>query len=176
MDLVVIAQLITGVATLIVALVLVFQLRKQSRQLEVQHLDSDRQLSMESVKMLSRQKELEIVDNNFSELFYKAKFNGLDKLSKLELSKITDWYRGYQHRLVTEWRLGRMDNSLAYFKVHYRNLFENQSAKEFYINTDNGMSLRDGLLYAENNPQQKKGLIKIADEVYEEISGEKIGD
>ena len=43
MDLVVIAQLITGVATLIVALVLVFQLRKQSRQLEVQHLDSDRQ-------------------------------------------------------------------------------------------------------------------------------------
>ena len=67
-----------------------------------------------------------------------------------------------------------MDNSLAYFKVHYRNLFENQSAKEFYINTDNGMSLRDGLLYAENNPQQKKGLIKIADEVYEELTGQKL--
>ena len=36
------------------------------------------------------------------------------------------------------------------------------------------MSLRDGLLYAENNPQQKKGLIKIADEVYEELTGEKL--
>ena len=174
MDLVVIAQLITGIATLIVALILVFQLRNQSRQLEVQHLDSDRQLSMESVKMSSRQRELEIVDNNFSELFYKAKFNGLDKLSKLELNKIKDWYRGYQHKLVTEWRLGRMDNSLAYFKIHYRNLFENQSAKEFYLNSDSGMSLREELLYVENNPQQKKGLIKIADEIFEELSRQKI--
>ena len=36
MDLVVIAQLITGIATLLVALVLVFQLKKQNQQLTIQ--------------------------------------------------------------------------------------------------------------------------------------------
>ena len=41
MDLVVTAQIITGLATLIVALVLVFQLRKQNQQLELQHKDAD---------------------------------------------------------------------------------------------------------------------------------------
>ena len=40
MDLVVIAQIITGLATLIVALVLVFQLKKQNQQLSIQHKDS----------------------------------------------------------------------------------------------------------------------------------------
>ena len=49
MELVVIAQIITGLATLIVALVLVFQLRKQNtqiniqnKQLELQHKDAER--------------------------------------------------------------------------------------------------------------------------------------
>tara|TARA_B100000029_G_C17429799_1_gene907459 strand:- start:487 stop:642 length:156 start_codon:yes stop_codon:yes gene_type:complete len=49
MDLIVIAQIITGLATLIVALVLVFQLRKQNeqiniqnKQLELQHKDTER--------------------------------------------------------------------------------------------------------------------------------------
>ena len=39
MDLVVIAQLITGTATLIVALVLVFQLKQQNDQLKLQQKD-----------------------------------------------------------------------------------------------------------------------------------------
>ena len=38
MDLVVIAQIITGIATLLVAFVLVFQLRKQNEQLSLQTL------------------------------------------------------------------------------------------------------------------------------------------
>ncbi|MBL40374.1 MAG: hypothetical protein CL761_03500, partial [Chloroflexi bacterium] len=40
MDLLVVAQLITGVATLVVAFVLVFQLRKQTQLLTIQHKDS----------------------------------------------------------------------------------------------------------------------------------------
>ena len=40
MDLVLVAQIITGLATLIVALVLVFQLKKQNQQLAIQHKDS----------------------------------------------------------------------------------------------------------------------------------------
>ena len=44
MDLVVIAQIITGFATLSVAFVLVFQLRKQNEQLSLQHRDAERNL------------------------------------------------------------------------------------------------------------------------------------
>ena len=39
-----IAQLITGIATLLVALVLVFQLRKQNQQLAIQHKDFTQQI------------------------------------------------------------------------------------------------------------------------------------
>ena len=52
MDTAVIAQLVTGLATLIIGAVLVFQLRKQNqqisiqnRQLELQHQDSERELA-----------------------------------------------------------------------------------------------------------------------------------
>ena len=52
MDTAVIAQLVTGIATLIIGTVLVFQLRKQNqqieiqnRQLELQHQDSERELA-----------------------------------------------------------------------------------------------------------------------------------
>ena len=44
MDLVVIAQIITGSATLIVALVLVFQLKQQTNQLKLQHKDFAQQI------------------------------------------------------------------------------------------------------------------------------------
>ncbi len=39
MELNVLAQIITGIATLIVAMVLIFQLRKQNEQLGIQHRD-----------------------------------------------------------------------------------------------------------------------------------------
>ena len=35
-----IAQIVTGIATLIVAVVLLFQLRKQNQQLDIQHTDT----------------------------------------------------------------------------------------------------------------------------------------
>ena len=35
-----IAQIVTGIATLIVAVVLLFQLRKQNQQLNIQHKDT----------------------------------------------------------------------------------------------------------------------------------------
>ncbi|MBL07209.1 MAG: hypothetical protein CL773_05100 [Chloroflexi bacterium] len=44
MELNVLAQIITGMATLIVAIVLVFQLRKQNQQLAIQHKDFTQQI------------------------------------------------------------------------------------------------------------------------------------
>ena len=44
MDLVVVAQIITGSATLIVALVLMYQLKQQNDQLKLQHKDFAQQI------------------------------------------------------------------------------------------------------------------------------------
>ena len=45
MELEVIAQLVTGIATLVVAIVLLLQLRKQNHELDLQHEDSLREFS-----------------------------------------------------------------------------------------------------------------------------------
>jgi len=43
MDISEIAQIVTGIATLMVAIVLVLQLRKQNQQLDIQNKDHDRE-------------------------------------------------------------------------------------------------------------------------------------
>ena len=72
MDLVVIAQIITGLATLIVALVLVFQLRKQNQQLELQHKDADIQISMLSENILEKLYNFGNYDDEFISVIYKG--------------------------------------------------------------------------------------------------------
>ena len=48
MDVAIVAQIITGIATFIVAIVLVFQLTKQNQQLQMQHRDSIKKLIIKS--------------------------------------------------------------------------------------------------------------------------------
>ena len=48
------SQLVTGIATLLVALVLVFQLRNQSSQLKIQHQDSDNRMSMDILSIFEK--------------------------------------------------------------------------------------------------------------------------
>ena len=50
MDILLIAQLITGIATLIVASVLIWQMFIQKKTLDIAHKDADAQLSLDSVK------------------------------------------------------------------------------------------------------------------------------
>ena len=82
MDLVVIAQIITGLATLIVALVLVFQLRKQNQQLELQHKDADIQISMLSENILEKLYNFGNYDDEFISVIYKGRLNNFEKLNE----------------------------------------------------------------------------------------------
>ena len=50
MDLVVIAQLVTGLATLFVASILIWQMTIQKKTLDIAHKDADAQLSLDSVR------------------------------------------------------------------------------------------------------------------------------
>ena len=167
MDLIVIAQIITGTATLIVALVLVYQLRQQ-------HRDSDRELSLDSLDLVQKFRINELVSEDFPELFYKSRINGFSNLNDYEKYRIYSWLSANLQRIITEWRLGRLGNTEVYFKGNFRQFFENKSALELYKDNSYARSFREALISTEKNPLQKKGLRKLSDEVYEEISGEKI--
>ena len=75
MDLVVIAQIITGTATLIVALVLVYQLRQQ-------HKDTDSTMSLAAMESRSEQNRW-FSENTSKEMLEKMK-KGYDFLDEFE--------------------------------------------------------------------------------------------
>ena len=77
MDLIVLAQIITGTATLVVALVLVYQLRQQ-------HRDSDRELTLDSLDLVQNFRINELVSEDFPELYYKSRINGFSNLNDYE--------------------------------------------------------------------------------------------
>ena len=78
MDLEVLAQIITGTATLIVAFVLMYQLRQQ-------HKDTEIQISMMSETLNERIHNFGNYDKDYSEVIYKGlklefeEFNDLEK-------------------------------------------------------------------------------------------------
>ena len=93
MDLVLVAQIITGLATLIVALVLVFQLKKQNQQLSIQHKDS--------------------VSNSINQ--FRQRFEDITKetVTNKEFAEI--WVRG-----SLDWNNLKSDDERYRFRNHYR--------------------------------------------------------
>ena len=77
MDLVVIAQLVTGIATLIVALVLVYQLRQQ-------HRDTEIQISMDSVSNLINMSGPKDYSPEFTKMLVNAKNSNFSDLNQEE--------------------------------------------------------------------------------------------
>ena len=83
MEILDIAQLVTGISTLLVALVLVYQLRQQ-------HKDSDIEMTVEFTKIYQSQRELSYSDN-FSHIIYKANVDGLNALDEKEIWELSLW-------------------------------------------------------------------------------------
>ena len=176
LDLVVIAQIITGLATLIVALVLVFQLRKQNQQLELQHKDAEIQLSMMGENIHERLHNFGNYSDEFLKILYKAKQTKLSALSDEEKWKFESWARSVFRKNVIDWRLGRADNTDLAYKTAFDQFFSYKSSLDFYKSF-----LRKNLVRVEKESKNrnlsfKLGLLKIADESFQEVTGEKIGD
>ena len=55
MDILVIAQLVTGIATLVVATVLIWQMIIQKRTLDIAHNDNDANMSLQAMESHSEQ-------------------------------------------------------------------------------------------------------------------------
>ena len=75
MDLVVIAQIITGSATLIVALVLVFQLKQQTNQLKLQHKDFAQQVRNQIGERRTAATYSLLSNSKLSEMIFKARYD-----------------------------------------------------------------------------------------------------
>ena len=149
-----IAQIVTGIATLVVALILVSQLYQQ-------HKDTEIQLTMDSWQLNQSLILAEISDVDLSKILSKSE-EGLDNLTREEEVIFNKWLMLKMGRLSTEWRLGRMSNDPRYYKIHLSNFFSNKGVLEAYENFARQGTI-DGTVW-------KPGFVDIVDEVYARLS------
>ena len=159
MELIEIAQLVTGLATLIVASVLIWQMIIQKKTLDIAHTDSEVLITMNSMSMNADMQLASITNSNLSDILFQTKKNGRKDLDDKEKEIFYQWCWMRLGRLATEWRLGRMDNDPTYYEIHLMNHLINKGAREHYIEN------REGLILG---TKWREGLVEIADKVYEE--------
>ena len=128
MELIEIAQLVTGVATLIVASVLIWQMVIQKRTLDIAHNDADSTMSLSAVENKIN------LNTWFSEISMPETIEkldkGLDSLSTKEKDLLDSYISGHILLLTTEWRLGRMNNNEIYYKHNLRTILRNKASLE----------------------------------------------
>jgi len=163
MDILVIAQLITGIATLMVASVLIWQMIIQKKTLDLAHKDADSSLSFDAVEHRANLNMwfTDKIDQKFLDNANK----GLNNLSDVEKEILTIWLRSSFVILITEYRLGRMNRNREYYKGNIVRLLRFKACQE--LAKEMGFNIPNNIVM--------KGLTKIMIEAYEEVVGEKIG-
>ena len=169
MDILVIAQLVTGIATLVVASVLIWQMFIQKKTLDIAHNDADAQISLDSLKSRRDFLYKQLDNNDLKELFQNKKtYKGLNENEKQLLNK---YLRPQFVQIITEFRLGRFDNSNVepniIWKALYKNTLLNSKLEQDFYKINRKWLLQEFHL----NPF----LAECADRAYEELTGEKIG-
>jgi len=170
MELIEIAQLVTGIATLIVATVLIWQMFIQKKTLDIAHDDADAQLSLDSLKSRRDFLYKQLDNNDLKELFQNKKT--YKELNENEKQLLNKYLRPQFVQIITEFRLGRFDNSNVepniIWKALYKNTLLNSKLEQDFYKINRKWLLQEFHL----NPF----LAECADRAYEELTGEKIGD
>ena len=86
-----IAQIITGIATLLVAIALLWQLMLQRKSLKISHQDAERDLSLRSWQMMIDEFYLVIKNNDFRKI-YDKRHKGLKSLTSEEASALENFF------------------------------------------------------------------------------------
>ena len=163
MELIEIAQLVTGIATLVVASVLIWQMIIQKRTLDIAHNDADSNMSLTAVENKVNLNTW-FTENSTPELLDKLN-KGLSFMTDKEKRIIETYISGHMFILITEYRLGRMDRNSNYFRTNIRQVINNKASL-------------DCIKSYRSNAKEKSGanpiFTKILEEVYEELSGEKL--
>ena len=158
-----VAQMVTGIATLVVAFFLAGQLMLQRRALVRAHQDADRSLSLQSLQMRTEAIFLTLDKEKLGQIHEKRN-NNFDSFSEKERDLYSRFLKTQYIRLNTESRLGRGPES-QYFEHACRNiLLDCKASRDFYKLNRNYL--------IESAHFGRTELIEAADKVYEELEGE----
>ena len=161
-SIVVVAQLLTGLATLIVASVLIWQMLLQRKLLQIAHSDADNNLSMQAIAEKNAIRRWSAEKMNPDML--KKLDDGIKSLNEYELEIFSTQMRCQEVMATTEWRLGRVGGNRNYYKAVFRTMLGRKAGLEHYKTVGRSHFLTANF----GDPT----LIEIGDEVYEELAGE----
>ena len=169
MTLIELAQLLTGTATLIVAIVLLFQIRIQIKTFNLSQKGADRELTYRSVEMMLERFRITIENPEFREI-YSRRFNGLKEFSESEKSVLFNYYFMFFAQINTDYRLGRLSNEDYYYRLVFGWVLDSKAGQEWY--------LEEGRDIFKNTPEKFRKehmefLQGVGDKVYKEITGSK---
>ena len=163
-----IAQLTTGIATLVVASALIWQMVIQKKTLDIAHNDADSNMSLQAMESRSTQTRW-FAENCNQQMLDKMK-KGYNFLNEEEKKIVLAHFENISQVLATEWRLGRMGRNKDYPKYTFRDkimMVEYKAMRDLFKE-----------LYIEMTKSEfsivSKKFLDIGKEVYEEYSGEKL--
>tara|TARA_B100000941_G_scaffold86415_1_gene59667 strand:+ start:649 stop:1116 length:468 start_codon:yes stop_codon:yes gene_type:complete len=146
-----IAQILTGVATLFVAIVLVLQLRKQNQQLEIQNKENQREIILRNAESHLNRQSIILSNPEFRKIFLKRTYDIKD-LSEEEYLALTYYFTSILSTFQTGFKIDK-DRDTEDIKIFLNNIFSNSKlARHWYKN--------------HNWDMWDKEFIKICDEVY----------
>ena len=162
MTLLEIAQLITSIATLLLAFTLLLQLRTN-------HKDSELELTYRSLEM-SLERNSNIFDNKDFRKIFSKRFSPRNKLSDEEYMALDYFWGSHFAQVSTDYRLGRAKRERQYYEFLLRFMFDNKLICKWY--EDRGRDIL-GLTVGSNKDKRISFLQGLADDIYEEIMGKK---
>ena len=160
-----VAQILTSIATLMLASFLAAQLMIQRKQLAITHRDSYRELAFASRTRTPELTLAQITNESLLSTYEKAK-NGLEKLDEQETRQFFGIQRELFVQLLTEWSLAMSSNvehlNVEYFKGRLGIIMGTDGERQYYAN--NGRVILSIL-------ETTGELMKLGDIVYEELTG-----
>jgi len=170
MELIEIAQLVTGIATLVVASVLIWQMIIQKRTLDIAHNDADANMSLVAMDTRSRTNEW-FADQCTPEFLDKFD-KGLDSLTKKEFNILQTYIRDTFRVLITEARLGRLtDNNMEYYRSYFTRMELNLDIKLFRDYIEKYWLNR--IIGNQVNRDEYSSFMNVVKESWEKASGRK---
>ena len=169
MELIEIAQLVTGIATLIVASVLIWQMIIQKKTLDIAHNDADSNMSLQSMESRSEQHRW-FADNCNKEMIDKMK-KGYDHLNDEEKQIAQAHFQNVFQMVATEYRLGRMSRNPLYTTFSLR---DKAMMGEFKAMRDLFQKLYTNNIDS-NFTLTSEEFMNIGKDLWEKIENKKIG-
>jgi len=169
MELIEIAQLVTGLATLIVASVLIWQMFIQKKTLDIAHNDADSSMSLTAVENKINLNTW-FSTNSSIEMMEKMD-ESLESLNPKEKDILSSYVYGHVLLLITEYRLGRMSRNPLYTTFSLRDkamMGEFKAMRDLFqkLYTDNIDS---------NFTLTSEEFMNIGKDLWEKIENKKIG-